>query len=277
MNKDITYYLKKRKKLIDEALDKCLPKVNEYPPSIHKAMRYAVFSGGKRIRPILTLAAAECAGAKVKDAILPACALECIHAYSLVHDDLPYCDDDDFRRGKPSVHKKYNPTLALLSGDALLTLGFELLAKTGKRPGLGGELISIVSEAIGTYGMIGGQVIDLAMQNEEREPNLPTMQYIHTHKTGALITAALKIGGMCAGASKATLKKLAQYGEYVGIAFQVIDDIMDNEGYARAFGIRSAREKAARLISKAKKQLERFGKRAEPLRAIADYVLHREK
>lgn len=268
-------YLEKRKTLIDTALDGYLPKAGEYPPIIHRAMRYSVISKkAKRIRPILTLASCEAVGGKAKDALPSACAIELIHTYSLIHDDLPSIDNADYRRGRLSSHKKFGPAVALLCGDALLSLSFGLLTK-GKSSGLQIRVVDEVSRAIGTYGMIGGQVAELALPNK-KEVSLPTMQYIHTHKTGRLIATALKLGALIGGANAAQARRLFRYGEYVGFCFQIIDDVLDGEGYALAFGIRGAREEAGRLVQKAKRELKGFDRRAEPLRQIADFILERK-
>jgi len=266
-------YLKKRKKLIDSALNLYLPKESEYPQVINKAMRYSVFPGGKRIRPILLLASCEACGGDAKEALPAACAIEIIHTYSLIHDDLPAMDNDDYRRGKLTSHKKFGEAIAVLTGDALLTYGIELLTY-GDKPKLHLDAIKDVLNAIGTYGMIGGQVVDI---NRQREVDLPTLTYINAHKTGALIASSCKVGGIIAGASKRRLNALERYGEYIGFTFQIIDDILDKDGFALAFGIGGARREAVRLIEKAKEELDIFGKKSSALRALADYILNRKK
>lgn len=265
-------YLNAKKKIVDRALKNCIPDKSEYPATIHKAMHYSVFSGGKRIRPILALAAAEAVGGKTKDALKNACAVELIHTFSLIHDDLPGIDDSDTRRGKKSLHKKYDEAVAILAGDALLNLAFELLSG-GKKRKSQLEIINTLSRAVGTYGMIGGQVADIL--EEEKNLTLPKLQYIHTHKTGALIAAALKIGALSGNGTKKQVEKLNKFGEYLGFAFQVIDDALDNEGYALLFGPRAARREALRLCMRAKGQLSYFGKKADALRGIADFVATR--
>ena len=265
-------YLKERKRLVDKALVRLLPPKKDYPASLHGALHYSLV-GGKRIRPILTLAACEAVGGKVKDALVSACAIEIIHAFSLVHDDLPCMDDDAWRRGQPTVHKKFGESTALLAGDALLSLGFELLAKDGVSSLRQVRVLRELSHAIGTYGMIGGQVADLELQG--KEPDLPSLEYVHSHKTGALIAASLKIGGILGGGNPKEIRALSKFGEYVGFTFQIVDDIIDREGYSLLFEVKGAREEAKKLTLKAKRHLQRFGKRGEPLSQLADFILNR--
>ena len=269
----ITGYLKARQKLVDAALDSYLPAENEYPKEIHRAMRYSVFSGGKRVRPILTLASCEACGGNLKGAVAAACAVEMVHAYSLIHDDLPAMDDDDFRRGKPTCHKKFGEGIAVLAGDALLTYAFELLSG-GKDPAVNNEIIRTLAEAIGSNGMIGGQVVDI--QNQ-MDPDLPTLTYINAHKTGALIAASCRVGAISAKAPRKKLDALKRYGEYIGFTFQVVDDILDKEGFSLALGVDGAKREAVRLIAKAHRELEIFGRRAKPLGDLADFILNRKK
>ncbi|MFA5335475.1 MAG: polyprenyl synthetase family protein [Candidatus Omnitrophota bacterium] len=266
-------YLKVRGKAIDAALDACLPQENEYPKEIHRAMRYSVFSGGKRVRPILVLASCEACGGSIKDAMPAACAIELMHTYSLVHDDLPAMDDDDYRRGKPTCHKKFGEGVAVLAGDALLTFAFGLMAK-GRDPKVNNEIIRTAAEAIGTYGMIGGQVVDIKNQ---ADPDLPTLTYINARKTGSLIAGSCRIGAIAARASRKQAEALTRYGEYIGFTFQVIDDILDKEGFALALGVDGAKKEAARLIKKAHRELEIFGRRAKPLGDLAGFILNRKK
>lgn len=269
----IAEYLKRRKKVIDAALDVYLPRRSEYPQAIHKAMRYSVFPGGKRIRPILLLASCEACGGDIKEALPAACAIEMVHTYSLIHDDLPAMDDDDYRRGRLTSHKKFGEAIAVLAGDALLTFGVELLTY-GDKPKVHLEAVKEVLEAIGTYGMIGGQVVDIERRSEV---DLPTLTYINAHKTGALIAASCKVGGIIADASKRKIDALERYGEYIGFTFQIIDDILDKDGFALAFGVGGAKREAARLIEKAKEEVNIFGKRAYALKGLADYILNRKK
>lgn len=266
-------YLKKRKKIVDKALDMFLPKADEYPQVIHKAIRYSLFPGGKRIRPILLLASSEACGADIKEALPAACAVEVIHSYSLIHDDLPAMDNDDYRRGKLTSHRKFGEAIAILAGDALLTLGVELLTY-GDRPKVRIGAIKEVLKAIGTYGMVGGQAVDI---DRRSETDLPTLTYINSHKTGALIAASCKVGGIIAAASRRKLDALERYGEYIGFTFQLVDDILDKDGFASAFGVSGAKKEAVNLIEKAKAQASIFGRRAYILRRLADYILNRKK
>lgn len=270
---NIAAYLKGRKKIIDEALDLYLPKETEYPKTIHKAMRYAVFSGGKRVRSILVLASCEACGGKIKEALPVACAIEMVHTYSLIHDDLPAMDDDDYRRGKLTCHRKFDEGVAILAGDALLTFATELIVR-GENPKVNNAILRTVTAAIGTYGMIGGQVVDI---DNREDADLPTLTYINAHKTGALIAASCEVGGIAAGASKYKVKALEKYGEYIGFTFQLIDDILDEEGFALALGVNGAKKEAVRLIDKAKEELKIFGRRARPLKDLADFILTRKK
>lgn len=276
MMSNISLYFENQRKKIDFAIESYLPQKTERPSSLHEAMRYAVLLGGKRIRPILTLAACEAVGGKEKDVLPAACAIELIHGYSLIHDDLPCMDDDDVRRGKPSCHKKFGEALALLAGDALLTLAFQVLSsqdpKNSKRDL---EITRRIAEAIGSSGMIGGQVIDLEAQ--DKEVDLPTLEYINTHKTGALIAVSLRSGALAGGGTTKQVEALVRYGRYAGLLFQIVDDILDGEGYAKSIGISEAREEAKRLCECAKKTLRPFGKKAQVLHEIADFILNRKR
>lgn len=272
MTKD---YLKKNRILIDKALGKYLPKSAIGPGVIHDAMRYSVFNGGKKIRPILVLEGARATKKNMSDALLLACAIEMIHTYSLIHDDLPSMDNDDMRRGKPSCHMKYGEAAAVLAGDALLTLAFNTIARIKNKRKVS-EIILEVSKAIGTSGMMGGQAMDLKARDEDRT-DLPTIEYINIRKTGSLITAAIKIGAIVSNARQKEIKALAAYGENIGLAFQIIDDMLDGEGYAKILGINAAREEAEALAERAKKVLGIFGKRALRLKEIADFVVNRKK
>ncbi len=296
---DLKKYLNDRKKLVDRSLPVYLPDTKEFPPSLHKAMHYSVFAGGKRFRPILVMAAAEAVGGQTKKVMAVACAFELIHTYSLIHDDLPCMDDDDFRRGKPTCHKKFGEAVALLAGDALLTQAFYVLAKEaaelpGQRQKNAMQAISGIGFAAGSKGMVGGQVADV--ENEGKTISLPVLQYIHTHKTGAMIKEALKAGAAWAGASAGEIGALAQYGEKMGLAFQISDDILNVVGQDKAMGKKTgtdaARKKATYpafygladsyreadlLVNQAKVCLKRFSpKRVEPLRHIADYLVRRQ-
>lgn len=268
----IKTYFKKTIPQVDKWIDECFHSSEMPPREIHEAMRYMMFSGGKRIRPILALAACEACGGLPEDVSTAAVAIEAIHTYSLVHDDLPCMDDDDFRRGKPTCHKKYGEFLAVLTGDALLTYAFELLS-TMDSPKKTIRIISELSKASGSLGMIGGQVVD--KQYDGKEVDLPALDYINVHKTGKLITVSCLIGAIAAGASKSKEKAIVQYGEYLGFAFQVVDDILDGDGYLRFMGKHEAFERAEELVNNAKAALAVFGNNAKVLRAIADFVLKR--
>jgi len=262
---------------IDQRIERCLPKISEEPRIIHKAMRYCVFPGGKRIRPIIVLEACKACGGKDKDALTAACAVELIHTYSLIHDDLPSMDDDDFRRGKPSCHKKFGEANAILAGDALLTLAFNILA-ADLEPKTAVKIIKELSEAAGTHGMVGGQVLDLAtssLPGRGTDPEgIPSRKGrgINYLKTARIFEAAAKIGAMAAGASGKKIKAMAGFGINFGMAFQLADDIADKDGLGFTDAL-SARREANRLIGKAKESLEIFGPRADGLAKIADLLL----
>ena len=290
-------YLKRRQRSVDEALERWVPGDHDFPPQVHQAMRYSLFAGGKRLRPILALAAAETVGGRIADALPLACSLELIHTYSLIHDDLPSMDDDDLRRGKPTSHKVFGEALAILAGDALLTEAFHLLT----RPDLMRDVsprrrlkaINQVARAAGSYGMVGGQVMDIASQGQEIEAHL--LEYIHSHKTGALIAASVCTGAIIGGASLSQYKALNRYGEKLGLAFQVIDDLLDVQGeekklgkavgkdqakgkatYPALFGIAESRRMAEVLVEEALGRLQLFNGRANPLREIARFILKRK-
>ncbi|MFC1808907.1 polyprenyl synthetase family protein [Candidatus Omnitrophota bacterium] len=271
---DIKKYFSKKKNRIDSELDKLLHTKATYPPIIHEAMRYAVLNGGKRIRPILAVTCAEAVGGKMKDALIPACAIELMHAYSLVHDDLPSMDNDDYRRGKLTVHKKYGEAIAVLTGDALLTYAFELLA-TIKPSKIAVSVISELSHAIGTKGMIGGQVVD--MEYSDKKPTLPIMDYINIHKTGKLIAASCRCGSLVGRARKCDDKSVLTYGEYLGLVFQLVDDIIDHDGYVTVFGECDCKRRAEELTLGAKKAIASLPKKKIVLAAIADFVCDRRK
>lgn len=257
---------------IDKALDRYLPKADKEPKTLHKAMRYSVFSGGKRIRPVIVLEAARACGGSVRDALPAACAVELVHTYSLVHDDLPAMDDDDFRRGKPTSHKAFGEANAILSGDGLLTLAFNVLARHSDRATSAAQAAEL-SEAIGTRGMVGGQAAD--MQFQRGKTGAKKLEYINCLKTAKLFEASAKLGAIAAGASPADIRLMASYGMRLGAAFQMVDDILDRDGYARLFGAAKARADATELVIKAKAAIEPFGARAKGLIEIADYVIGR--
>ena len=255
-------------RLVEEALERALPNISHSPQVLHEAMRYSVFSGGKRFRPLLCLGACEAAGTPARQALSAACAIELIHTYSLVHDDLPAMDDADERRGRASCHRRFGEANAILAGDALLTLAFELLSRNGAVHSL--EMIRTVGRACGTAGLIGGQVLDLSV-GRLREPQFPRrLEEIARRKTASLITASVIAGALAGGATIRQLQWLRRYGQRIGLAFQLIDDVHDQEGLAQAMGMGAARAHARRLIVQARDALAPFGTRAQTLRQLAD-------
>ena len=276
---DPKHYFKKHNQAIEKALDQYLPAEKEPPSVLHKAMRYAVFSGGKRIRPILLLEACRVVGGSEKQVLAAACAVELIHNYSLVHDDLPCMDDDHTRRGRPTCHKKFGEVTALLAGDALLTLAFQILNQTNGRHTLTElkrkfQSASWIASAIGTRGMVGGQAVDIEYQG--KEPNLAIMEYINVHKSGSLIAACIRVGAYLGGGSPRQIEALYQYGKSLGLLFQIVDDILDKEGYARIIGLSQTQEEAQRMHRRAIDSLKIFGSRGRVLSQMADFVLTRK-
>jgi len=231
-------YLDRVTPRVDAALDRLLPRASVRPRVIHEAMRYTALSEGKRLRPALVVLAYEAAGGMGRKIDTVAAALELVHAFSLIHDDLPCMDDDDFRRGKPSNHKVYGEGVAVLAGDALLAAAFAALASlrraSGFGPGITAALVDELADATGSRGVIGGQVLDL-LNEGERVPR-STVEFIHRYKTARLFTAALRLGGLAAGAAPARLRKLTAYGDAVGVAFQIVDDILSAAGTSRELG-----------------------------------------
>jgi geranylgeranyl diphosphate synthase type II len=291
---DLKAYLADRAADVDAAMDVFLPKAKDRPATIHAAMRYAVFAGGKRLRPVLCLAAAEACGGALANALAPACAVELMHTYSLVHDDLPAMDDDDLRRGRPTCHKVYGEGMAVLCGDALLTEAFLVLAQTPvtKRYGTR-DLITELAATGGSKQLIGGQVMDL--EGEGKKLTRRELVRIHEAKTAALLTTALRLGAMTANASPAKLAALTQFGYNLGLAFQVIDDILDitqstevlgktagkdqavaKATYPSVLGLAESRKQAAKLTRAAMNALRPLGKKAARLEEIAAYLLRRE-
>ncbi|HET6419754.1 MAG TPA: farnesyl diphosphate synthase [Geobacteraceae bacterium] len=295
---DLKKYLNDKCRIVDEALEKCLPGEDELPFTLHKSMHYSVFAGGKRVRPILVLAACEAVGGRAEDAMLAACAMEMIHTYSLIHDDLPAMDNDDYRRGKPTNHKVYGEATAILAGDALLTEAFILLGS----PEFGAsidpekrlEVIGEISRCAGSRGMIGGQMVDMESEGKP-EIDFATVQYIHTRKTGALIKASVRSGAILGGADSGREAALVRYGEAIGLAFQIADDILDIEGtteeigkdagsdlergkatYPAVIGISESKRRAAELVDVALDALSGFDEKADPLREIAKYIVLRK-
>jgi geranylgeranyl diphosphate synthase type II len=287
-------YLGSRQKMVDDALQAYLPKPSVKPKTIHKAMRYSMFAGGKRLRPILCLAAGECCGGEASAALPLACAVECIHTYSLIHDDLPCMDDDDLRRGMPTSHKVFGEAIAVLAGDALLTFAFELATQVPGWPRYSlKDIIRELAVASGSRNLIAGQVVDL--ESEGKRVPLPLLRFIHESKTAALLRATIRLGAMSANATPARLESLSDFGMSLGLAFQVIDDILDvtqssetlgksagkdivseKATYPSVIGLEQARKVAKRLTEEAHRSLKPFARRAEILHGLADYLLDRE-
>jgi geranylgeranyl diphosphate synthase type II len=291
---DLKRYLVGRQKEIDRALDRFLPKATVPPATIHKAMRYSLFAGGKRLRPVLCLAAAEACGGRTAAALPHACAVECIHTYSLIHDDLPSMDNDDLRRGRPTCHKVFGDAIAILAGDALLTVAFEIAthAKPVSRYDLR-EIFREITEAAGSRKLIAGQVADL--EAEGRRISREQVRSIHENKTAALLTASVRLGAMASNASAKQLAAVTAFGRALGLAFQVIDDILDvtqtsdklgksagkdiaaqKATYPAVIGLEKSRAEARRLTRQAHSALQSLGENAVVLRALADYLLARE-
>ncbi len=287
-------YLEDRQNIVEEALQRYLPK-DGFPSDIHKAVHYSVFNGGKRIRPILCLAAAEAVGGDLVPAIPVACALEFIHTYSLIHDDLPSMDNDDFRRGKPACHKVFGENMAILAGDALLTEAFVLLSRAEKVMFSAERRLAIIQEianAAGINGMVGGQALDVISVTSGADEII--LQDIHRRKTGALIVAAVKSGAVMFNAGKDKIQALTEYGMNVGLAFQIADDILNVEGdsrlmgkgtgsdaarnkltYPSLMGLQQAKEKLNQHVEAAVASLADFDERAMPLKVIARYIRDR--
>jgi geranylgeranyl diphosphate synthase, type II len=288
-------YLRTRQGEIDRALNRYLPKANTKPSTLHKAMRYSLFAGGKRLRPILCLAAAEACRGNIGNALPLACALECIHTYSLVHDDLPSMDNDDFRRGRPTCHKVFGEGIAVLAGDALLTIAFEIVSKTKPAPRYDmSTLLSETAVAAGSQKLIAGQVADL--EAEGKNVKRDQLQFIHENKTAAILKSSVRLGAMSANAEAKKLSAMTRFGQRLGLAFQIIDDILDvtqtseilgksagkdvaakKATYPAVIGLDKSRAEARRLTRQAHDTLSVFaGRDAEPLHALANYLLERE-
>ena len=290
---DLSTYLNQRQAQVEVALDRSLPL--KKPEKIYEAMRYSLLAGGKRLRPILCLATCELIGGTVEMAMPTACALEMLHTMSLVHDDLPAMDNDDYRRGKLTNHKVYGEDVAILAGDGLLAYAFEYVAEqTHQVPAH--RIIKVVAQlarAVGASGLVGGQVVDLESEGVS-DISEQTLTFIHSHKTGALLEACVVSGGILAGATDTELECLSRYAKNIGLAFQIIDDILDITGtqeelgktagkdlqaqkatYPSLWGIEQSKAKAQQLVNAAKVEMERFGEKAEPLIAIADFITMR--
>lgn len=293
---ELETYLKQRAALVERALADSVPASNGPAARLSEAMRYSLLDGGKRLRPILALASSEAVGGTIEDAIAFACAIEMIHTYSMVHDDLPCMDNDDLRHGKPTNHKVYGDALATLVGDALLTDAFGVLARAlaARSPAMAAATIAELSEAAGSAGMVAGQVIDLL--GEGRTMNLEQLEYLHSKKTGALFLVSVRGGARLGGATPAQLESLTTYGRALGLCFQVVDDLLDVEAsteqmgkrtqkdhaagkntYPGIIGIEESRKLARDLERRAIGAIASLSDRAEPLRAIASFVVERRQ
>jgi len=289
-------YLEERSQLVDRALIRYLPEQEESPSTLNQAMRYGLFSGGKRIRPILALASGEAVGAPIARVMPFACALEMIHSYSLIHDDLPAMDNDDLRRGKPTNHIVFGEGMAILAGDGLLTEAFRVMADAALRRGQDQSAalraLREITIGAGAIGMVGGQVADLEAEN--KKPTRALVEYIHVRKTAALIRAAVRAGALVGGAQPKQFTRLNRYGGSIGLAFQIADDILDVEGstdrtgkregrdaelrkvtYPTAVGMAKAKARAQELLDEALHAIKPFGSSAEPLRQIALFIVSR--
>ncbi len=290
---DLSVYLKERQKLVEAALDKSIAVV--YPEKIYEAMRYSLLAGGKRLRPILCLATCEMTGGNIEMSLPTACALEMIHTMSLIHDDLPSMDNDDYRRGKLTNHKVYGDDVAILAGDGLLAYAFEYVANNTKNVAATQilQVISRLARAVGAAGLVGGQVVDLEMEGKT-DVTLETLNFIHNHKTAALLEASVVCGGILSGASSEDLQRLQRYSQNIGLAFQIVDDILDITAtqeqlgktagkdqkaqkvtYPSLWGLEESSKQAQLLIEAACAQLEPFGEQAKPLVALAYFITSR--
>jgi geranylgeranyl diphosphate synthase type II len=290
---DLSSYLAERKALVEKALDNSISIV--YPEKIYEAMRYSLLAGGKRLRPILCLATCELAGGNIEMAMPTACALEMIHTMSLIHDDLPAMDNDDYRRGKLTNHKVYGEDIAILAGDGLLSYAFEFVATQTKNvlPQQVLQVIARLGKAVGAAGLVGGQVVDLDSEGLS-EVSEETLNFIHIHKTGALLEACVVCGSILASAPPNSLQKLSSYAQNIGLAFQIVDDILDitatteelgktarkdieaqKATYPAIWGLEQSKSQAQKLVKNAKAELETFGEKAMPLIALADFIVSR--
>ena len=291
---ELKIYVEEMRKRVEKDLMKRVPRATARPATLHKAMRHSLFAGGKRLRPILCVAAAEACGGEVEDALPLAAAVECIHTYSLIHDDLPSMDDDDFRRGVPTCHTVFGEGTAVLAGDALQALAFELTAGAKATPRYPvAQMVMDLAVTSGSLHLIGGQVMD--MEGEGAGLGKRELKYIHESKTAALLKCSLRLGGMSANTTPRRLQALSDFGYSLGLAFQVIDDILDvtqtseklgksagkdeaagKATYPAIYGLEASRREAKRLTNRASQALEVFGRKGEMLRGIADYLLDRD-
>ncbi len=298
MSVDIEQYLKEKQQLVDRYLEAHLPPEGTSPAVLHESIRYSLLAGGKRIRPILTIAAAEAIGHSPASVLPVACAFEFIHTYSLIHDDLPAMDNDDFRRGKPTNHKVYGDGMAILAGDGLQTMAFEWCSRADLvndvEPFVLVQIIAELALGSGNDGMVGGQVMDIQAENQQVE--LGELQNIHAHKTGKLIRASVRAGALLAGANFTQFNQLTGYAEDIGLAFQIADDVLNVTGtreelgkdantdaergkqtYPSFYGLEGAKKLAQECADRAIGRLGSFGEKAEPLRGIAQYTVSRRK
>ena len=291
---NLSEYLSERSARAERALDQLAPAEHLLPTTIHKAMRYSLFAGGKRIRPVLCFAASEAVAGEVAGVDQVAATLEMIHTYSLIHDDLPALDNDDLRRGRPTNHKVFGEAMAILAGDSLLTLAFEVLGNLPAPAHIAIRLVAELATASGTVGgMIGGQVEDI--EGEGQPPTVELLERIHRSKTGALLRASVRMGAIHAAAAPEQLDALSRFGEHVGLAFQIVDDILDVEQssevlgktagkdaaqqkitFPAVYGLQASKDMAVAELAFAHAALEPFGPQADPLRAIASFVVHRK-
>ena len=295
---DLAVFMAQCQERLEHSFDQWLPPAKTHPAPLHEAMRYAVMGGGKRIRPTLVYAGGQATGAPIQELDRPACAVELIHAYSLIHDDLPAMDDDDLRRGKPSCHRAFGEATAILAGDALQSHAF-LVLSNGHSDGIDAgtrlRMISTLALASGSRGMAGGQAIDLAATGQQL--NIAELEDMHIHKTGALIRASVVLGALCGSAAEqADIDRLDHYAKCIGLAFQIRDDILDVEGeantlgkntgmdqrlekstYPALIGMEGARQRATELHEEALESLASFSADADPLRWISGYIIERER
>ena len=296
MSADAQEYMAARRELVNAALDKYLTFGSGVPPDIVEPMRYATLNGGKRLRPVLVIAGAELFGVGGEVVMPAACGIELIHTFSLVHDDLPCMDDDDMRRGRPTAHKKFGETLAVLAGDALLTYAFVLIAEDGSIPGVSADRVirasREIADACGPAGMVGGQVLDI--RSEGMELDMERLRELHRAKTGRLISVCLRTGAILAGASETDIETVTRYADSIGLAFQIVDDVLDEIGdeatigkpvgsdqargkttYPSLVGVESAQQTARSIVEEAKSNLAVYGDRGAHLCAIADFIVER--
>jgi len=292
---DIKGYLSAKRTLVEEALKSILPESDERLKTHFEALNYSLMAGGKRIRPILCMAAAEALGGSIAPLMDIPCALECIHTYSLIHDDLPAMDDDELRRGKPTNHTVYGEAEAILAGDGLLTMAFELLSRDNAAllsADIQLKIINLIARAAGSIGMVGGQALDI--ESEDKEISFSTLRLIHSCKTGALITVSVQSGALLGGAGEDEFLAMTSYGRNIGLAFQIVDDLLNVLGtteqlgkaagsdaehnkatYPAIFGLEATKEKAGEAVAAALEALCRFDHKADPLRALAEYIYTR--